>query len=118
MIINNILCKQWILRMISKINEQLIFREMSTRFFANKNIENLFKKIEVEKKTMWVNWHEMINVNQDQLHVFCKNCEFAFIYFTSKNIDNNKLNKHQSNNEYVVKKNKKIEKQNFWKKNF
>jgi YHS domain-containing protein len=32
-------------------NEQSIFREKSTQYFANENIENSFEKVEIEKKS-------------------------------------------------------------------
>ncbi len=46
-----------------------------------------------------------MNVIQDRSHELCKNCEFAFIHFIFENIDNNIINKHRSNNEYIIKKN-------------
>ncbi len=49
--INNTSSEQWIQRTTSRIDEQSIFREKSTRYFANENIENSFKRVEIERKS-------------------------------------------------------------------
>jgi hypothetical protein len=49
--IDNTSSKQWIRRTISKIDEQSILREKSTRHFANENIESSFERIKVERKS-------------------------------------------------------------------
>jgi hypothetical protein len=70
------------------------------------------------KKIVWTDWHEMMNVIQNRSHVLCKNCEFAFIHSIFENIDNNIMSKHRSNNECIIQKNERVEKQKLLKKSF
>jgi hypothetical protein len=70
------------------------------------------------KKIVWTDWHEVMNVIQDRSHVLYKNCEFAFIHFIFENIDNNIMSRHRSNNECIIKKSERVEKQKLLKKSF
>jgi hypothetical protein len=70
------------------------------------------------KKIVWADWHEVMNVTQNRSHVLCKNCEFAFIHFILENIDNNIMSRHRSNNECIIKKSERVEKQKLLKKSF
>jgi hypothetical protein len=49
--IDNTSFEQWIRKTTSRIDEQSIFREKSTRHFANENIESSSKKVEIERKS-------------------------------------------------------------------
>ncbi len=49
--IDNTSFEQWIRKTTSRIDKQSIFREKSTRHFANENIENSFERVEIERKS-------------------------------------------------------------------
>ncbi len=98
----------WTIDTSWKIDTTLRKREHKKLVWDNRN----------RKKIVWADWHEMMNVIQDWSHMFCKNCEFAFIHFIFENIDNNIMSKHRSNNECIIKKNERVEKQKLLKKSF
>jgi hypothetical protein len=98
----------WTIDTSWKIDTTLRKREHRKFVWDNRN----------RKKIVWTDWHEVMNVIQDRSHVFCKNCEFAFIHFTFENIDNNIMSRHRSNNECIIKKSERVEKQKLLKKNF
>jgi hypothetical protein len=70
------------------------------------------------KKIVWTDWHEVVDVTQDRLHILCKNCEFVSVHSTFENIDNNIMSRHRSNNECVFKKSERVEKQKLLKESF
>jgi hypothetical protein len=49
--IDNTSFEQWIRRTTSRIDEQSIFREESTRYFANENIESSSERVEIKRKS-------------------------------------------------------------------